>query len=1301
MQHGISISAVKFNNEPFTRSLTATIMSVVDTRFLPASGPGVVIWDSINPFFDSGVYATNLSGVTYNIGTTAQVSAFGTLIFYFSAPTYDYFSEPYSLFNLTIGATFLSGSPLSSIQLTSIDIPYDSFPAINLSAYLNYQFTESNDFFYRLTNASSYIANLSLSSTAFNLTSSLSTNYFKTSISLNNTSTTYNFLSTFSFNRTVPTLSSVKITLSALSAVGSLSAWYSPHTLERSLTAIFVNSFISAAPFIAYPGEYFDTYFTRQAITPSNLSASPGLSFYGEGHTEKIYLSSQPSSNVTKYVWKFGDYTNLYTPLVSGTTGQLSSAIVSISSSIGSYPKIPIQLQATNSTFLSTSPLFYYDDNTGQKIFYPYVVSTVDPNGNELSTSKYFSSIVVQPYDASQYIFIPGAPSTVYLPNDGSPVSYSASLQVELTANTIDPCFQLYGIDWKWSTFENCSATNTFTNRPSTWASTQCSVSAGTLTATDVGAKYRKKWGYEPPLSANLFLTSPVFCTPGTTTWYLCTDRWSRSPQANSFTVNPAQYSYSLRLSGYGTSLLTVSYYENTLVTLNVQKPITCQINVQSYGQPSDWQPKTTNIDLTHQILSIPPPDLKFYTPNRFVLTGIPIKFENITTAFSTLCSLTATFNDETPDIILNRPNINESLYVTFSSLGQKSITVTGTVFYEDALVIINLPNIVNVIAEYDQVEPTAYRSTFTPLELPYPNKIEIGANDWAVADVFNSCIEKFYKNLEYLETRGKIYNGSYSDYFGWLGPLPLTIAPTITTCPIYMWQELNCETLYTFDGPIEQTGTTWRDALSTDTFVGDFAPCATWLQQTCSTRKVSPGCFQKYCTTWQWKTRKQANTDLPITWKQTKCDEVYEKKWYFEPCDVAPPVVCDEGFWNVNIPKLDTYYDPMGNCQVQQPCNYYGVYSHNNILYVAQKTQVKVLSSDYQATPITQLNLFDEVTSFNNIKNICLDSLGRVIVLDGDLLQVGVYTLNGVVWESFISWGGVGTTNSRSKFLNPNDIHIDSKDRIWVTDTGNKCIKVFSNTGSWIATIKNEEFDETPPLSVCVDSQNNIHVLTSKQISVYDIDGNVLYSYDYKTYVTGNAVRINTSYNKEIIYLCTSTQVVKFFRNGKFNGYIIDSKACVNNITSIFQDEFRNLLITSNDKVLKYPDLMTLINLKGVLPDYYWPLEELYIHPEEYIQNWVYNKSLQRLWDCIEIFRSTILFNSLDGCKCYSAPIYQKEDIVVGQNEIVTSTVINRCFGYLWENFMTFVNYFNPSCTSQTCQTIEIGPAIPFEPTE
>ena len=147
------------------------------------------------------------------------------------------------------------------------------------------------------------------------------------------------------------------------------------------------------------------------------------------------------------------------------------------------------------------------------------------------------------------------------------------------------------------------------------------------------------------------------------------------------------------------------------------------------------------------------------------------------------------------------------------------------------------------------------------------------------------------------------------------------------------------------------------------------------------------------------------------------------------------------------------------------------------------------------------------------------------------------------------------------------------------------------------------------------------------------------------------------------------------------FTGYILNNRQDVSNINCIYHDEFRNLIIGTNDKIIKFADLMTIQKLKGSSPNRYWTLDEINIDEDEYVQNWVYTRAFQRLWDNIEIFRNSLYYKNTDPCKMYIPPVYNKDKINIGQNELVTSTVINRLLGYLWVNFSSIVKYFDPSC--------------------
>jgi len=919
--------------------------------------------------------------------------------------------------------------------------------------------------------------------------------------------------------------------------------------------------------------------------------------------------------------------------------------------------------------------------------------------------------------DPASYIFTPGIASTIYLPTNGSKKFYTAKLDIGTSgAVGLSVCYDKYGALWKWSTFENnsltgisglsalrvavLSANNTLSSTkviyPSSWSTMQCTLCAGSTNVGNYGT-FPKKWRPETALSASYFNLQSQSCSSAGVYWTLSSNNWLNSstgqpliiPNFVKLTASNA-FNFDLSLLDYGTTYSKANFYDDTYITLNARATVNC---MDPLGAVS-----ATEINQYFQLTAIAPPNAKIYTSNRYVLTGTNVKFQNLLTRPNLVTSLTANCDDGRV-IVLTGANVTNDFIVSYDVIGYKTITITvdlNKTTYDPALTIpaiTTFPNIIQVLSHYDDVSEKNYRSTTTPLQLPWTSKPHVGINDWVTEDNINSCFKKIYENLEYLDTLGRIYPGTYTDYYGYLGiGTQSTVTGNTTAFSAFTWEDVDC---LNSSLPYDSKYLTWREWLSAENITdsGSWVKLnnATWINQSCGSRQIDPSCTGKYCVGWSWRSRKAGNTLTPITWKQTmSASSDFPKHWYFEPCESigGNVVVCDEGYWNVNIPKLNAFYNETTQPAIQLRCIYNGVASKGNTLFLAQKTQIKVLKPDYSATVSVVKNTTDPNSSiaFSNIKNICLDSVGKVYVLDSILSQVFVYSFPDVPTDfkntpAFTSWGGYGTAASNTKFSNPNDIHIDQLDNVWVCDTGNNVIKQYSNTGTWLQTIRDEEFKTYPPLSLAVDSKQNVHVLTSNGIRVYTYDGTYSYSYSYSEYTTSNTpVKLNTSYNREIIYIAFKTQVIKFFRTGVFAGYIIKSKQFVNNITGLYHDEFRNLLITVNDRVYKYPDIMSLKQLKGTLPSSYWKLDDLLIHKEEYVQNWVYTKSFQRLWDNIEIFRNTLQY-STGNCKSYTAPLHSKDKMIIGQNEIVTSTVVNRVIGYLWDNFYTMVKYFDPSC--------------------
>jgi hypothetical protein len=513
-----------------------------------------------------------------------------------------------------------------------------------------------------------------------------------------------------------------------------------------------------------------------------------------------------------------------------------------------------------------------------------------------------------------------------------------------------------------------------------------------------------------------------------------------------------------------------------------------------------------------------------------------------------------------------------------------------------------------------------------------------------------NFAFQQILDNLNYLSDFGKYYDWEFLEYFGYLGPQPDPFNLTSTLSSYLTWEDL--------DGNNPSKMITWKDFY--------------WSGDPLDTMPLS--------SIAQWQNQEVPTLGMDI------CDDI---SWNVNIKNIIDPS------WVLFVDIFDRKHDQFRSATKRKQCTYKSIFSRNNILYTHTDKAVKVLNKDKNFSYYSSLNSFDGIINFENIVSISVDSKNRIFVLDSDLLQIGVYTLttNSLgerIWTLITNWGGLG--KSRNKFLNPIQLYIDHKDCVWVIDSESQNIKQFTNTGSWLQTLENIE----NLISITQDSQNNLHILTSSKILVYSYTGQFLFDYDFSIADSSTPRHISSNYSKDILYVSFEKQVAKFFRNGAFGGLPIKESDQITNINGVFQDEYRNVLILSEDKILKYIDIPEKKNNKGnFISSDFWQPSDIYIHPDELIQNWVYNKSFSKLWDNIEIFKNhfyhladsrifslsctdigTLCDNKKTVCKKYLEPIHPKEKLIIGQNEIVTTVVVNRNLKYLWEN-LEVVFYF------------------------
>lgn len=1100
-----------------------------------------------------------------------------------------------------------------------------------LDLYINNERTANSSLFYRVTSTSLYTWNIKLSDV---LIPNGDLSQYNVEYSFNNsvTKTTWapdeNGFYTLiqQVNISTPRVSSIQV---YVSDANDLSAAVTTYAFSGIVVPYF-----PVAQFISYPSLYvnIDTAVYRNITSTNYKLSSRGNFFYGEGHTEVINLSSNnySSSNNTAN-WFIGNtITDLVTSAAAGTIASVLStdgdnrtATVTITSEIGSYPKYPIGLLFTNSYITTAGPIITYNDTTGKKYYYPFFTSTLSADDYTEVTDTLKSSIRVLQYPEKTNIVVTHFPfiqTHFYLPFD---YSKSTLVTVTDTKNVIGDALEetFAGTKWQLQAF----------SKTGDWSTETAFLS--TVFAYKFSLLYEKDTSSTSLLP---FKASAIYPT---------------------------------------TLFLNLTSYRN------------CRISLPSPA-PQDWNNKLVPVTNSLSAVINAIPFDKIYTPNYYNIKGEDVGFTIISTPpppyVIEQLELKSDFSDET--LILSTTNLSGTM--KFNTLGVVDLSATyilrnattnnivdASLVYQDLIEIINT---------YDKPAEEAYFHTAsTPLVLTYPSQPKLSPNEWAVADNVNSLIEKIYTTAEELFYRSKTYK-QRNKWYGYLEPAEKVSVAIIPDqyewyLPPRIWVDLDCT-----DGTVTDETASWA------VYESNFNELSsTWEWQDCGSRiKIDPSCYQKYCVQWKWESRAKGSSPIDITWGDTKIKNAFQKRWKWEKCTVdAVNINCDRTKWNISTIDSDVFPFPTSNITDRCAIIDAEVSVQTNQIVLAHRTELHLIDKDYYCNHTARTAMADDLFSFQNIVGLTTTTGGKVVVLDSTLPRVCVFTINKNNFTSFSNWGGYGLKDTPQGLKNPLDIHVDVHDSIWIADTGNYCIKKFTLTGKPLMVISHSKLDEYPPLSVCVDSKDYIHCLTSVSVIVFDEYGNYLYEYYFDSQLDGPVSKINVSYNKEVIYITYQFGIAKHFRNGVFFGYLLKDIVCKDGYTfeqynSISQDEFRNVYITAGDKILQVGDLQEIVNVASDIPaDLYWNLEDLYVHKEEYIQPWVYLKCFHRLWDNIELLRNSLYYDVTGNCKSYVAPTYSKQDLVIGQNEIVTNAVINRLVEQLWTNLQSIINYFDPDC--------------------
>jgi len=1031
-----------------------------------------------------------------------------------------------------------------------------------------------------------------------------------------------------------------------------------------TLSTVYLSEFPTVS-FIGYPSLAINESVnppTATVLDSTNYTLSgKGLQFIGEGHTEKIFLSAATANcSDPELTWFVGnpslrtlgfEDTDSDEPVYPTETTNLYK--VSLPSVIGQERFVPVSV-VLRSPALDVdgdfSPIQYKDN--GSVEVYPFVSTTLVPLVDETTSTISFSTDETTSFDSYQ--------QSIHIRTYPDPIRYEITNPFS-GRELISLPFDFTDKDFSFKSSKTTSVSSIFVEEyiNGTW-----NIVADTI--------------YGDWAEQNIELADPG--------------------RTNTFSLKYDETYSAQRLEPYAASQIA-----ETTVTVETTINTTSQLYISQLGSAlNDWLPREFAQTETFTTTVLPQSlTVRAHTPNYFNLVDEDIKFEleNVLSDSFTLNQVTLSSNASNEMFVYLPSEASSSSVGTLKAnrLGKGDITLVITATDNTKLnaeaddFVVHFENVFEVLSEYDQIVDGVYSTSNTPLNISEKTAPLLSPNEWVTNDTINSILTRLYNTFDTIQKYTLRY-GDRAPLQTWYSFQHASSDLLDTYAPVYRWMDLEC-----YDDAKKDISAAanyqWFDFECRNPEDPKENKTRSWLSHEGAGNSKNkynvpdPTCFQKYCLVWNWKARKASNSEYSVTWKDARVTGTYAKHWGYESCENDSGVLdCGKTNW-VNR-AFEPYRFPIPLSKTNEVCKLVGVVylAKTDKIIVAHSTELRVLNNSYNTSYITRRGVFDEVFAIQDIAGIATNSDEQVFVLDRTLSQVAVLEYNGSNLELINTWGGYGTAPSSSGVRKPTDIHIDKNNFVWITDYGNKCVKKFNSSGVLMQTITNAEFSTNIPVSVCVDVDQNIHILAEGKVFVYDYSGNYSFSYELKEDVVG-VQKIQVSYNKHIIYISYLNGVVKYFKNGIHHSYLIKDYVCqdeqvLQNYTALHHDVYRNLFVIAGNKVLKFGDVIQPIETKTTTADNrFYTLDEILIDKNEFVQPWIYTRAFHRLWDNIEIIRNSLYYETTGNCRRYLPPTYQKSEIVIGQNELVTNTVFNRLSRQIWANLSSVVSYFNKTC--------------------
>lgn len=402
----------------------------------------------------------------------------------------------------------------------------------------------------------------------------------------------------------------------------------------------------------------------------------------------------------------------------------------------------------------------------------------------------------------------------------------------------------------------------------------------------------------------------------------------------------------------------------------------------------------------------------------------------------------------------------------------------------------------------------------------------------------------------------------------------------------------------------------------------------------------------------------------------------------------------------------------------------------NKNHIYVLDGTNFRAFSAEKTAKEIT----FDNINAINqllvNPVSIETDEEDNVYISDSFTNKVYKFNLSFDYISEInvqLSVGNFGGKNEPLKFNSPQEISFVGN-HLYVHDYNNSCIKQYTNDLNWVKTYYIDDFENYKPVNFAIHPQTLfVYVLTNNgKVYVLDNNGNYITNFPLTNILSIDVKPVKIIFDEggDFMYVISNNLVLKYTILGNFIALgnipygtdVTYSNGLPINYTSARSSFGRSIVLSTNNSILKFHDIVTLFKIGEGLNYQFWDVNQITLSREQFVDDISYNMSFDRLVQNIKSFRNivdsrfvivteqkpygTIEYYAKSPISIYDRPSFSDDiefdNVKVGVNEFNIPQVLNRELVKIYDALNYLADYLSITDVN-SLSSINTGCGSPF----